>query len=289
MGQFSRVADFMTPDPHAIELHHSLAEAERRMKELRVRQLPVLYQGTLRGTISERDVALVRSLELDPREVGIAETLTFEPYTVSAEAPLGRVVRAMAAHRYGCAVVLQDGKVRGIFTATDAMRALALLIDRYEPDQEQLSALEIRELVLSEHLHLRQLIAHALDNARNVCAGETHEQDIRAMRNAARSVCTALIAHTELEDRLLAPLLETIDAWGPVRASQLRREHARQRLGLDRALLILEDETQAVLAQAASIEDLLRQIQEDIAQEETELLGSDVLKEELVAASAEGG
>ena len=33
----------------------------------------------------------------------------------------------MAANRYGCAVVIERGRVIGIFTATDALRALGVL------------------------------------------------------------------------------------------------------------------------------------------------------------------
>jgi acetoin utilization protein AcuB len=289
MKQFTRVADFMTADPHSIELGHSLATAEQRMKRLNVRQLPVLHEGSLRGTISERDVTLVRALELDPREIGIDEALTFEPYTVSADAPLGRVVRAMAAHRYGCAVVVEESRVTGIFTATDALRALAELIDRYEPDQERLTPREVRELVLSEHVHIRQLLARALELAQRVAGGEGREDDVRMMRAAAQSAYTALVAHTELEDRLLAPVLETVDAWGHVRSDDLRREHVLQRQALHRALVVLEEPGQSPAALAAAIEDVLSEVLRDMQREEAELLNSDLLSEDVLAVNTNGG
>lgn len=289
MKQFTRVADFMTADPHSIELGYNLAVAEQRMKQLQVRQLPVLHEGSLRGTISERDVALVRALELDPQEIGIDEALAFEPYTVSADAPLARVARAMAAHRYGCAVVVQEGRVKGIFTATDALRALAELTERYEPDQERLAPHEVRELVLSEHVHIRQLLVRALELARQVAEGDGREDRVRAMRGAAQSAYTALVAHTELEDRLLAPVLETIDAWGQVRSSDLRREHALQRLALDRALVFLEEPAQSPAALAAAIEDVLSEVLRDMQREEVELLKSDLLSEDVVAVNTNGG
>lgn len=289
MKQFTRVADFMTADPHSIELGHNLAKAEQRMKQLHVRQLPVLHEGSLRGTISERDVALVRALELDPREIGIDEALAFEPYTVSVDAPLARVARAMAAHRYGCAVVVQDGRVRGIFTATDALRALAELIERHEPDQERLAPREVRELVLSEHVHIRQLLARALELAGRVGGGEGREDDVRAMRAVAQSAYTALVAHTELEDRLLAPVLETVDAWGQVRSDDLRREHALQRQALHRALVVLEEPAQSPAALAAAIEDVLSEVLRDMHREEADLLESDLLSEEVLAVNTNGG
>jgi acetoin utilization protein AcuB len=289
MNQRTRVADFMTADPHSIELRHNLATAEQRMKALRVRQLPVLHAGSLRGTISDRDVALVRALELDPRDVGIDEVLAFEPYTVPPDAPLGRVARAMAAHRYGCAMVVDRGRLSGIFTATDALRALAELVERYEPGEEQLAPGEVRDLILSEHVHIRSLLARALEAVQPVAGGQAGDGEARAMRDAAHSVYTALIAHTELEDRVLGPVLETIDAWGPARASHLRREHALQRMALDRALVALEEPAPCVAALAASIEDILHDIQRDMEHEEVELLKSDLLEEEMVAANTSGG
>ena len=44
------------------------------------------------------------------------------------EAPLDEVVREMAEHRYGSAVVLANGKVVGMFTTVDACRAFAELL-----------------------------------------------------------------------------------------------------------------------------------------------------------------
>lgn len=288
MTTFTRVADFMTPDPHWIALHENLATAESQMKALHVRQLPVMHGGRLRGTISERDVALVRALEIDPREVELMEVLAVEPYTVSADAPLARVAQAMAAHRYGCAIVMQDGRVRGILTATDALRALAQLLDRDERGQDQLSPALVRELILAEHQHLRELLAHTLACAQVVLKGEVSSDATLRLREAARSAYVALLAHTELEDRALAPVLETIDAWGRARASALHREHALQRLALDRALAGLEEPTCNALL-AASIEEVLLDILHDMDREEAEVLTLELLGDGVMQPAANSG
>ena len=39
------------------------------------------------------------------------------------------VVREMAHHKYGCAVVAEGGKVVGVFTTIDAMRVLTDLLE----------------------------------------------------------------------------------------------------------------------------------------------------------------
>jgi acetoin utilization protein AcuB len=289
MERLTRVADFMTADPHWIAFEETLAHAEQQMKRLRVRHLPVLKDGRLRGIVSERDVALVRSLELDPAEVSVAEALAVEPYTVTADAPLARVARAMAAHRYGCAVVVEGGKVRGILTATDALRALAQLLDLYEPSEDQLSPSQVRELIVAEHLHLRQLLDLALARVRHVLNGAASEDDAASMRESARAAFTALVAHPELEDRRLAPVLETIDAWGKGRASHLRREHVVQRMALERALESLEQAERCTAMEAASVEDILQDILRDMEREEAEILTSDLLSDDITQPSAEGG
>jgi acetoin utilization protein AcuB len=51
-------------------------------------------------------------------------------YCVSPDAPLVEVAREMAEHKYGSAVVVEGPKVVGVFTTTDALRALVALEDR---------------------------------------------------------------------------------------------------------------------------------------------------------------
>jgi acetoin utilization protein AcuB len=48
---------------------------------------------------------------------------------VAPRAALDEVVSEMAQHKYGCAVVLDNGKVVGVFTTVDALRAFADLLE----------------------------------------------------------------------------------------------------------------------------------------------------------------
>ena len=45
------------------------------------------------------------------------------------DAPVDEVVREMAGHKYGSAVVVDNGHVVGVFTAIDAMTAFAELLE----------------------------------------------------------------------------------------------------------------------------------------------------------------
>lgn len=126
------VADYMTKAPHTIGADQPLREAERRMHEFRVRHLPVLAGGRLVGLLSDRDIALVASLpNVDVESLKVSDAMSQDPYAVTSNAPLDEVAETMARHRYGSAVVVDGGEVKGVFTTTDALRALAEYIRRY--------------------------------------------------------------------------------------------------------------------------------------------------------------
>jgi acetoin utilization protein AcuB len=120
------IRELMTLQPHTIGREQPMSVAHRMMREHRIRHLPVLQGGKLVGVLSDRDLNLVETLrEVDPSRVLVEDAMSADPYAVSPDTPLDVVVSAMAEHKYGCAVVLQNAKVIGIFTTVDACRALA--------------------------------------------------------------------------------------------------------------------------------------------------------------------
>ncbi|WP_240807022.1 CBS domain-containing protein [Polyangium spumosum] len=120
------VADYMTRSPHSIGFDQTLVQAHKLMREHDIRHLPVLRGGRLVGILSERDLAFVEALrDVDSAKVTVEEAMTPLPYTIAPDASLGAVAREMAEHRYGSAVVMREGHVVGVFTTTDALRALA--------------------------------------------------------------------------------------------------------------------------------------------------------------------
>ena len=90
------------------------------------------------GLVSQRDLYLVETLrDVDPATATVEEAMTQEAYAVAPNEPLARVARTMAEKRYGCAVVMEEGDVVGIFTAVDALAALANVLDRRTPASEE--------------------------------------------------------------------------------------------------------------------------------------------------------
>jgi acetoin utilization protein AcuB len=100
------------------------------MREHRVRHLPVLDGGVLVGIVSDRDLRFIETLrDVDPETVLVEEAMTPEPFFAAPDALVKDVADQMARHKYGCAVVMEGAKVVGIFTTTDALRALVTVLD----------------------------------------------------------------------------------------------------------------------------------------------------------------
>src|SRR5688572_2589767 len=120
------VQKFMTTTPHSIGKDQTLARAHDVMRSHRVRHLPVLEGGKLVGIVTERDLHLVETLrDVDPTSVTVEEAMSEHVYAVDPDTSLDVVAETLAEHKYGSAVVMQNGKVVGIFTTNDACRALA--------------------------------------------------------------------------------------------------------------------------------------------------------------------
>lgn len=82
--------------------------------------------GCLAGIISDRDVlAAANDYASDPT---VADIMTSEPQTVSPDTPLSEVATLTLEHRFNCfPVVNHSGKVAGILTTTDLLRAFQKL------------------------------------------------------------------------------------------------------------------------------------------------------------------
>jgi acetoin utilization protein AcuB len=123
------VRSFMTLSPHTIGRGQPLTAARSLMHQHRIRHLPVLDGGKLIGVLSERDLAVVESLQgVDPAVITVEDAMTAGSYVVSQDAPLAIVAEEMAETKFGSAVVMDGGRVVGVFTSTDALRALSTVL-----------------------------------------------------------------------------------------------------------------------------------------------------------------
>jgi acetoin utilization protein AcuB len=119
------IRKFMTATPVTIGRAQTLAAAHAVMRARRVRHLPVLDGGKLVGLVSQGDLHLIETLkDVDPSTVLIDEAMSQPPYAVRPETPLEKVAAAMVRRKVGSAVVVDRGRVVGMFTTVDALRAL---------------------------------------------------------------------------------------------------------------------------------------------------------------------
>lgn len=117
----------------------SLLDARELMRTANVRHLLVMEGERLVGVVSQRDVYLLEALpNAEPENATVEEAMDGEPYTVPPETSLEEVARQMWSQRCTSAVVVQGTEVLGIFTTSDALRALAevLTLERTGSAQE---------------------------------------------------------------------------------------------------------------------------------------------------------
>ena len=137
MKRSPQVIAFMTPFPHSIDVDAPLEDAHKLMREHRFRHLPVMSGGEIVGVLTDRDIKLVLGPDFgtpDERELRVRDAYVERPCVVPASTPVAKVARVMAQNRIGSAIVTKHGKLVGIFTVTDACRALAEIIGDHDEE-----------------------------------------------------------------------------------------------------------------------------------------------------------
>ena len=128
MDRIPGVQAVMTPFPYSVGPDAPLRAAREMMRSHEVRHLPVLGGGRLLGVITDRDIkrALDPSLGLPPKdELFVEDVMVRDAYIVETTARLDDVLDTMADDHIGCALVVREGKLVGVFTTVDACRAFA--------------------------------------------------------------------------------------------------------------------------------------------------------------------
>jgi acetoin utilization protein AcuB len=123
------VRSYMTRAPRTIGPRWTLAQAHDLMRANRIHHLPVLDAGKLVGIVTQRDLLLIESLpDVNANEVPVEDAMTRAVFVVPSTTPLATVAAEMADYRRGSAVVMDGERVAGVFTVTDACKALVRLL-----------------------------------------------------------------------------------------------------------------------------------------------------------------
>lgn len=124
------VEEFITPDPITATEGMLVDDLWRLMDQHGVRHLPVVRDDQVVGIVSDRDVRVIIGLTAaEKMQVVAADLMSPDLVTVPAGTPLDDVAFLMADKKVGSVIVTdEEGKLFGIFTATDALNALVKLV-----------------------------------------------------------------------------------------------------------------------------------------------------------------
>ena len=148
-----------------------------------------------------------------------------------------------------------------------------------------------RRIPISNEARLRTLLVQHRHLCLTIAAAQRAARDFLSARGSAASLQAAAVtleaelhAHLADEERLLEPILATLDAWGPARLALLRAEHAHQRAVL--AVLTGPFASPVPMLVAERTLTLCEEVLADMEAEERELLNDKVLRDDLVLIDA---
>ena len=120
-----QIVNLMTSDPVTIHSHENLSKAKSIMDAGHFRRVPVVEDGRLVGILTERDLREYSGY-LESTRVNAAmrtEVVTVTPYDTVEDA-----ARLMLKHKIGGLPIVADGKLVGIVTTSDLLRAFLLVV-----------------------------------------------------------------------------------------------------------------------------------------------------------------
>jgi acetoin utilization protein AcuB len=132
-----QILAYMTPFPYSVDVDAPLAEAHAFLRARHIRHLPVTERGQLAGVLTDRDIKLALGPDLGSppeNELSVRDVFQPDPYVVDAGTSLFSVAATMAERHLGSALVTRGDSLVGIFTTTDACRALARVLGELYPD-----------------------------------------------------------------------------------------------------------------------------------------------------------
>ena len=128
-----RVANFMTPNPITVEPEDSLLHALEIVRLRKVRRLPVTLGGVLVGFLTAGDLKRAEPSTLTDsqehfqqvmEETPVSRIMIQNPETTTPETPLVEAAEKLLESKYGGLPVVSDGRLVGVLTDTDLLRAL---------------------------------------------------------------------------------------------------------------------------------------------------------------------
>jgi acetoin utilization protein AcuB len=115
-----QIVNLMSPDPVTIDQHDKLSKAKATMDAGNFRRVPVVDGGRLVGILTERDLHKYSGFLESTRVTAAMRTslITVTPYNTVEDA-----ARLMLKHKIGGLLIVAEGRLVGIVTTTDLVKA----------------------------------------------------------------------------------------------------------------------------------------------------------------------
>jgi acetoin utilization protein AcuB len=124
-----RIKQMMTENPVTVSPDTLVLDAQRIMKERKIRRLPVVEKGKLVGIVTKTELletapSVVRDLNVLLSKMKVKEIMRKNPVTVTPDTPFEDALRIGQEKKIGSFPVVDDGKLVGITTESDIVRFL---------------------------------------------------------------------------------------------------------------------------------------------------------------------
>ena len=130
-----RVRELMTAKPITVDPKTPMLEARQRMVEERIRHLVVVENARVVGIVTDRDIRLnlpspatslsVWEINYLLAQLTVGGVMSASVIIVNPDRPIAEAARIMVDHKIGALPVVDEGRLVGIITESDFVRAMA--------------------------------------------------------------------------------------------------------------------------------------------------------------------
>ncbi|MEW6115474.1 MAG: CBS and ACT domain-containing protein [Nitrospirota bacterium] len=128
------VSDWMTKKVYTVSPDDSISDAVRMMKERKIKHLPVLKEGKIKGMVSDRDIKEftpssattldIYELHYILAKAKVKDIMKTKVITTTPETPVEEAAMVLYDRMIGCLPVVENGRLVGIISDRDIFHAL---------------------------------------------------------------------------------------------------------------------------------------------------------------------
>jgi acetoin utilization protein AcuB len=133
------VRDYMVSNVQTLAPDDSLETAVMSARRFKIRHIPIVENGELLGIVTDHDLkralpSLATGIDQETFEKVVQSTnlrqiMTRSPSTITPDAPLRDAVEILCDKKFGALPVVEHGKLVGIITGVDMLRAFLTFLD----------------------------------------------------------------------------------------------------------------------------------------------------------------